>query len=228
LIALFAATLWTAGFLLGSLLPMVYKFVLPRFGATGQVANACLFCLAFAAFAGYVYAHLAGKLRLSRQLVIHVIMLLLALLCLLPSPLRLPTWALVENNPVPVVLTMVAVVIGLPYLMCSATSPLLQRWFSFTTHPASNDPYFLYGASLFGETCGVLGYSFLIEPHVSLLVQLWLWAGLYCVLILLTVASVVCTFLLRANDHKAPVPLAVRRVGRQIRRAGKVQRRCSR
>ena len=47
-----------------------------------------------------------------------------------------------------------AVAVGLPFFVVSATSPLLQRWFSAGEHRHAADPYFLYAASNCGSsTC---------------------------------------------------------------------------
>ena len=63
-----------------------------------------------------------------------------------------------EANPVLDVLTLLSVSVGLPFLVVSATAPLLQKWFTQTGHPAARDPYFLYAASNLGSMLALLGY----------------------------------------------------------------------
>src|SRR5207253_576712 len=60
-----------------------------------------------------------------------------------------------------------------PFVVVATTAPLLQKWFVHTGHPASKDPYFLYGASNFGSMLSLIVYPTLIEPFVSLQNQGW-------------------------------------------------------
>lgn len=46
--------------------------------------------------------------------------------------------------------------------------PLLQRWFSYTHHPAEANPYFLYAASNAGSLLVLLAYQFLIESRLTI------------------------------------------------------------
>ena len=81
--------------------------------------------------------------------------------------------------------------VGLPFLVVSATAPLLQNWFTRTGHPAARDPYFLYAASNLGSMLALLGYPTLVEPRLPLqgpgwLTQTTLWSVGYGVLAVLT------------------------------------------
>jgi hypothetical protein len=67
--------------------------------------------------------------------------------------------------------------VGLPFFAVSATSPLLQKWFAASGHPAAGDPYFLYAASNAGSLLGLLGYPLLIEPNSTLGWQSSAWAA---------------------------------------------------
>ena len=58
--------------------------------------------------------------------------------------------------------------IGLPFFALSPSAPLLQAWFARSGHPASADPYFLYGASNLGSVAALLGYPLLVEPVLTL------------------------------------------------------------
>jgi len=79
-----------------------------------------------------------------------------------------------EANPVFDVLWLLSLSVGLPFLVVSATAPLLQKWFTATGHPASRDPYFLYAASNVGSMLALLGYPALVEPHLRLRGEHWL------------------------------------------------------
>lgn len=140
---------------------------------------------------GYAYAHAsAARLRPSRQVLLHLIVLAvpLAVLPLAVNP-RLMRGG--ETNPVLDVLTLLSVSVGLPFLVVSATAPLLQQWFTRTGHPAARDPYFLYAASNLGSMLALLGYPTLVEPRLPLqgpswLTQTTLWSVGYGVLAALT------------------------------------------
>ena len=71
--------------------------------------------------------------------------------------------------------------IGLPIFVISTTSPLLQKWFTRTSHPSASDPYFLFAVSNAGSLVGLLGYPFLLEPSLKLSVQNRLWVVVYVV-----------------------------------------------
>jgi hypothetical protein len=85
----------------------------------------------------------------------------------------------------------------------STTSPLLQRWFSMTGHPAAKDPYFLYGASNLGSLVALLGYPLLIEPNLRLPAQSKVWGGGYA---LLAVLIVICAIAIWKARSSAPIP----------------------
>src|SRR5205085_11483439 len=79
-------------------------------------------------------------------------------------------------NPIPGVLLVLLVSVGLPFFVVSTTSPLLQQWFSSTDHPAARDPYFLSTASNLGSMLALVGYPALVEPHLPLKDQRLAWA----------------------------------------------------
>ena len=64
-------------------------------------------------------------------------------------------------------LALLLVAVGLPFLVVSTSAPLLQRWFAYTGHPSSADPYFLYAASNAGSLLSLLGYPLVIEPSLN-------------------------------------------------------------
>ena len=64
---------------------------------------------------------------------------------------------------------------GLPYFALSATSPLVQVWFS-RSYPGRS-PYRLYALSNFGSLAALLSYPFVFEPAFTLPGQSWLWSA---------------------------------------------------
>ena len=171
--------------------PMVGKMILPLLGGTPAVWSTCLVFFQTALLAGYAYAH-ASTTRLTppRQALLHLVVLVLPLAAL---PLALDPQRLGgrESNPVLGVLALLSLTVGLPFLVVSATAPLLQKWFSETGHPAAGDPYFLYAASNTGSMLALLGYPTLVEPSLPLqgpgwLSQTALWSLGYGALAVLT------------------------------------------
>src|SRR3989442_351824 len=188
LLIVYATTIFLTASLLFVVQPMFAKMVLPLLGGSPAVWNTCLVFYQAALLAGYLYAHATPSwLGVRRQAALHVGLVLLPLLLLpigIPSGWTPPAAA----NPIPWLLALLAVAVGLPFFVVSTTSPLLQRWFAGTGHPSAGDPYFLYAASNLGSMLGLLGYPILLEPHLRLAQQTRLWAGGYLLLLMFTLA----------------------------------------
>jgi SAM-dependent methyltransferase len=138
---------------------------------------------------GYLYAHtLTGRVR-RFQSPIHLTAVVVAALTL---PIALPSWAppAAGESPALHLLVVLVVMVGAPFVAVSTTGPLLQRWFSLTTHRRASDPYFLYAASNVGSFIALLGYPALIEPRFDLHDQTRLWAAGYAVFVVLLFAAV--------------------------------------
>lgn len=181
---LFSLALFLGAGLLFLVQPMVGKMLLPTFGGVPAVWNTCMLFFQTALLAGYAYAHVApARLGLRRHAAIHLGLVLLGIpaLLLLRLPLLAPgRWAPPAGaNPIPWLLLLLTVCVGYPFLVLSATAPLVQRWFAATAHRAARDPYFLYAASNAGSLLALLSYPFLLEPWMTLTHQSFLWAGSY-------------------------------------------------
>ena len=74
---------------------------------------------------------------------------------------------------------LLAVTVGGPYLLLSATGPLLQRW--VTLSEPGKLPWRLYALSNLGSLLALLSYPFAVEPYLRLNTQIWMWSGLYAV-----------------------------------------------
>lgn len=207
---LYALTLFTGATLLFVMQPMVGKMILPLLGGTPAVWSTCMVFFQAALLGGYAYAHaLTSRLRPSRQVLVHVVALALpfAVLPLAVNPRLLRGG---EANPILDVLTLLSLSVGLPFLVVSATAPLLQKWFTHTEHPAARDPYFLYAASNLGSMLALLGYPTLVEPRLHLQGSSWLsqtalWSVGYG---LLAVLTVLCALTLWLKPAAAPAPVA--------------------
>src|SRR5262249_53436621 len=105
-----------------------------------------------------------------------------------------------EANPIPALLLVLTLTVGVPMFVVCTSAPILQKWFSSTDHPAARHPYFLYGASNLGSMLGLIGYPAVIEPFFSLQRQRFDWAVGYGLLAALTA---LCAYLMWKS---APAP----------------------
>jgi SAM-dependent methyltransferase len=186
---LFSLTIFLSAALLFLVQLIFARMVLPLLGGSAAVWNTAMVFYQAVLLGGYAYAHLLGKrLPLRGQVPLHALVLLAPALVL---PFAVPVgWSPpVDSNPIPWLLGLLAVGVGLPFFAVSTTSPLLQKWFAATGHPQANDPYFLYAASNAGSLLGLLAYPFLIEPNTSLVAQARVWAWGYTALALLFVVA---------------------------------------
>ena len=187
-VALFSVTLFLSAGLTFLVQPMFAKFVLPLFGSTPAVWNTSMLFFQTTLLAGYLYAHESTRrLGVRRQAAVHLGVLLPPLLVL---PIAVPDGWIppADSNPVPWLLGLLAVAVGLPFFVVSTTAPLLQRWLAATDHPAAADPYFLYRASNLGSVLGLLAYPLVVEPSMRLAEQGRLWSAGYGLLALLVLA----------------------------------------
>jgi len=189
-LAVFTASIFTSAFLLFLVQPMFSRMVLPLLGGTPAVWNTCMLFFQAALLGGYLYAHVgARRLGTRRQAAVHVVLLVVAALLLPVSVAGAAPRG--GQAPIPWLLWLMVTTVGLPFLVLSATGPMLQKWFAGTGHPGARNPYWLYGASNLGSMLALLGYPFVMEPRLRLAQQSWTWAAGYGVLALLVTASAV-------------------------------------
>ncbi|HEY9691640.1 MAG TPA: fused MFS/spermidine synthase [Oculatellaceae cyanobacterium] len=171
---------------------MVAKMILPLLGGSPSVWNTCLFFFQTTLLLGYGYSHLTTRWwGTRRQAIIHSFLLLLPI-AFLPITVSKNIIPPQNSNPIIWLLALLLLAVGLPFFVVSTSAPLVQKWFANTSHPDSNDPYFLYAASNLGSILGVLSYPILIEPNFTLTQQSWLWAIGYGLLILLIFGCAIC------------------------------------
>jgi hypothetical protein len=181
----FALAIFLSAFLLFQVQLLLGKELLPLFGGAASVWTACVLVFQLLFLAGYGYSHgLAVWLPIRAQAILHGILLCVSALFLAvlahirstpiglgagwrPNPGANPAWAIAE---------FLIGAIGLPFFLLSATSPLMQHWLA---HSAQRSPYRLYALSNVGSLLGLLSYPFLVEPHVGLRIQGWIWAAGY-------------------------------------------------
>ena len=172
-----AVTIFLSAFLLFQVQPILAKLVLPWFGGAAAVWTISLAFYQLTYLFGNLYAHILiqrGGPRVSGRL--HGVFLLgsLLLLPILPSSLWQPQGA---EDPTWRILGLLATTVGLPFLLLSATSPLLQAWHSHSHEGAR--PYRLYALSNAGSLFALLTYPVLVEPLLSTSHQAWIWSVAY-------------------------------------------------
>jgi SAM-dependent methyltransferase len=182
-LALYAVTIFTSAFLLFQIEPVIAKMVLPWFGGSAAVWTTCLLFFQTVLLAGYLYAHVTVKrLRPRAQIGLHIALLAASLLLLpvIPNPAWKP---LGSEDPSWRILGLLAVTLGLPYLLLSATSPMVQAWYARSHEQAA--PYRLFALSNAGSMLALLAYPVLVEPRLSTRHQAWGWSAGYFVFVVL-------------------------------------------
>jgi hypothetical protein len=172
-VALLATTVFLSTFLLFQVQPIIGKYILPWFGSTSGVWATALMFFQLMLLGGYAYAHfIVSRLTWRRQALLHAVLLGLALIVLpiTPSDGLKPTSA---DASVARTLFILLASVGAPYLLLSATAPLIQRWFAHL-HPGRS-PYRLYALSNLGSLLALLSNPFLVEPYVRLQSQTLYW-----------------------------------------------------
>jgi hypothetical protein len=160
---LFASVVFLASFLLFLVEPIAARQLLPVLGGSAAVWITCLVFFQVVLLLGYLYAHwLAGR----SAFMVYVSVLLLAVAAAVLSVLR--TW-LIENgaaHPILSVFSFLSLSIGLPFLVLSSTSPLLQVWWARVE--GGKIPYRLYALSNVGSLLALALYPSVIEPRFTL------------------------------------------------------------
>src|SRR5215470_170880 len=142
---LYAVTMFVGATLLFVVQPMVGKMILPLLGGTPAVWSTCMVFFQAVLLGGYAYAHASSaRLSVQRQMILHLVLMLLPL-AVLPLAVNPALLRRGVANPILDVLLLLSLSVGLPFLVVSATAPLLQKWFSHTGHAAASDPYSLRG-----------------------------------------------------------------------------------
>lgn len=176
-----AATIGLGAFLLFLVQPLLAKRILPWFGGSAAVWTACMLFFQMLLLGGYLYAHLLQKLAAKRQALVHLILLAASIFVLPLSPN--PWWKPgITGDPTCRILGLLAATVGLPYLLLSSTSPLVQAWLA--RERPGWQPYRLFALSNAGSLVALLGYPVLIEPFLVLGSQAWVWTAGYGVYLL--------------------------------------------
>ncbi|MEI8302538.1 MAG: fused MFS/spermidine synthase [Burkholderiales bacterium] len=184
---LFASTITLSAFLLFLVQPIIAKQILPWFGGSAAVWTTCMVFFQLTLLAGYFYSDLLIRhASPRRQAIVHTALLLasLALLPIAPSEALKPVDA---SDPVGRILLLLALTIGLPYLMLSTTGPLVQAWFS--RRYQGGQVYRLYALSNVASMLALVAYPPLIEPNATGRLQSWGWSAAYALFALMAIGA---------------------------------------
>lgn len=197
---LYASTIFLGAFLLFLVQPIMAKQILPWFGGSAAVWATCMVFFQVTLLLGYAYADVTTR-RMSPKsqtwLHLGLLVLSLAILPIIPDASWKPSG---EENPSIRILGMLGVSIGLPYLMLSTTSPLIQAWFTRRFHGTL--PYRLFALSNFASLLALLAYPVLVEPWISTRTQSITWSIAYVIFAVLCATAGISS--LRAKTTETP------------------------
>ncbi len=182
----FYLTVALSAFLLFLVQPLIAKQILPWFGGSSAVWTTCMLFFQAALLLGYAYADVAPRaLGPRNQPRAHIVV---ALLCLVVLPILAPEALkpLGTEEPISRILVLLAVTIGLPYLLLSTTSPLIQSYFA-RLNPGKN-PYRLFALSNAASLAALVAYPTVIEPFVGVRAQAYGWSFAFALYVVLLAA----------------------------------------
>ncbi len=174
---IYGLAIFASAFLLFQVQPLVAKIILPWFGGAAAVWIVCLLFFQVVLLLGYSYSHLLSRSfppKVQGRIHAAVLASSLFVLPILPKSSWKPTGV---ESPVPHILLLLALTVGLPYFLLSSTSPLLQSWYADTRIGAM--PYRFYALSNIGSVLALLSYPVLIEPYISTSHQAMIWSIAY-------------------------------------------------
>jgi len=202
---LYGGTIFCSSLLLLLVQPMMAKALLPWFGGSAGVWTCAMLFFQAGLLGGYAYAHGATRyLRSRSQTFVHLALLAASLAALPIVPLESWKPAVGAGSPLIRLLGILAVSVGLPYLMLSATTPLVQAWYARRFKALL--PYRLFAVSNAASMAALLAYPFVLEPLFPTRGQLLGWSFAYCGFVML--AGTVALLSRGSSDPDAVAPEA--------------------
>ncbi len=204
--AAFILVLFLSAFLLFQVQPVIARQILPWYGGSSSVWITCMLFFQIGLVVGYGYAHLLVsilKKHRKLQVVIHFVLIAIAIIGLpiIPASEMKPMAA--GTSPVMDILKLLGKTVGLPYIILSATAPLLQSWFS-KLYPGRS-PFRLYAVSNAGSLLALVSYPFLFEVYYPVSLQAAIWSSGFVVFaLLLSITACLFTKNARRNSQEQP------------------------
>ncbi len=172
---LYGTTIFLGAFLLFLVEPMAAKQLLPVLGGSSAVWLTCLVFFQVALLLGYLYAHWITRCQATTwRRHVYLVTLAAAVLLLVAQRIFPAEPVRGSDHPVSTIFSTLAFTIGLPFLLLSATSPLLQVWFQRAK--GGTIPYRFFALSNCGSLLALIAYPFVVEPHFTLKLQRSLWS----------------------------------------------------
>ena len=122
----YAFAIFLSAFLLFQVEPIIARYILPWFGGTPAVWTTCMLFFQVSLLVGYAYAHfLASYLSPRYQALVHLSLVVCSLffLPITPGEAWKPDGT---ENPMLAIVLLLVVTIGGPFLLVSASGPLLS------------------------------------------------------------------------------------------------------
>lgn len=185
-----------AAFALFTLEPFVGKVLLPRLGGTPMVWNTCVMVFQALLFGGYLYSAWLSRQASSRR--IHFWMCVAAAITF---PITVQLLWRSPSNVAPVVWISLAIVIGvgLPLMLLSATSPIIQVWTG--ERGGTTNTHRLYSVSNIASVGALILYVAAVEPTFGLRSQAVFIEALLIAVTLTTYALVRTSQSVRTNTQ---------------------------
>lgn len=152
-----------AAFALFTLEPFVGKVLLPRLGGTPMVWNTCVMVFQGLLLAGYAYSVWLSRHADGRR---WHFWLSAASVVVWPISVRLLWYSPPDVAPVLWISWAIVLGVGLPFVLLSSTSPLMQVWAG--ERGGTTNTHRLYSVSNIASVAALVTYVIVIEPFLGL------------------------------------------------------------
>jgi len=173
---MYAFTSFLGAFLLFCLELLAGQTLLPFYGGGYQVWTVCLIFFQGLLLGGYYYAHKVPSLFKKGGFPLFHAGLALTAWALMPADFPQGQWL---KTPATDLALKLCYLLGLPFLVLSATATLTQRLFLLRFGVPKGNPYPLYAWSNIGSLVGLLGFPLGLELLLSLEQNWLLWRLLF-------------------------------------------------
>jgi hypothetical protein len=191
------ATMALSGFLLFQVQPMMARYILPWFGGSATTWTVCMLFFQLTLLLGYFYAHIFTRpFKPRTQTILHVALILAALIVLPITPTD-NLKPLDADNPTTKILVLLTLCVGLPYLVLSTTTPLIQSWLASV---GSSTPSRLFALSNFGSFLGLVSYPFIVDLYLPTDSQTQWWSVAFALYAMLMIGFGLMVFFNRGNE----------------------------